>query len=383
MILSSPSTSTHQWPCAQVRLVPKQHRSLSKSGPRISRTPLSKKFLPQQLDKPCISGRGWKCRGKYSAQIPPQASHGLMRWRGLFHMQTLLIIKTRLVLLALFCLRRKITSGLPWTVFMDILPAGLLARLQKVCHKLWNSCNIMYENLRTLQDIFSQIHKSITLDSDLTHTFHKRSINRPYFSRPRKYRRLFSEPTYWPRRSRGQYGEGNNEAGIFEAEGKRVLSQEDLLAHHWLVLLPEKCETNASCLCVASATMQAQVVRRRPIRNGLIDFFPPAFVNSQIAQVDRPKILERMVFGSSPLFSGVFVTFFSFKLRTWKNSKSFRGEIMKKIPDFINRLWNVCGQMEVRALLTCGSGIMAGICLLFQGFFWKFIHLSFFHIRKT
>ena len=31
-------------------------------------------------------------------------------------------------------------------------------------------------------------------------------INRPYFSRPRKYRRLFSEPTYWPRRSRGQYG---------------------------------------------------------------------------------------------------------------------------------------------------------------------------------
>ena len=29
---------------------------------------------------------------------------------------------------------------------------------------------------------------------------------------------------------------------------------------------------------------------------------------------------------------------------------------MKKIPD-INRLWNVCGQMEVGALLTCGSGI--------------------------
>ena len=48
-------------------------------------------------------------------------------------------------------------------------------------------------------------------------------INRPYFSRPRKYRRLFSEPTYWPRRSRGQYGEGNNEAGIFEAEGNKSL----------------------------------------------------------------------------------------------------------------------------------------------------------------
>ena len=48
-------------------------------------------------------------------------------------------------------------------------------------------------------------------------------VNRPYFSRPRKYRRLFSEPTYWPRRSRGQYGEGNNQAGIFEAEGNKSL----------------------------------------------------------------------------------------------------------------------------------------------------------------
>ena len=48
-------------------------------------------------------------------------------------------------------------------------------------------------------------------------------LNRPYFSRPRKYRRLFSEPTYWPRRSRGQYGEGNNQAGIFEAEGNKSL----------------------------------------------------------------------------------------------------------------------------------------------------------------
>ena len=48
-------------------------------------------------------------------------------------------------------------------------------------------------------------------------------LNRPYFPRPRKYRRLFSEPTYWPRRSRGQYGEGNNQAGIFEAEGNKSL----------------------------------------------------------------------------------------------------------------------------------------------------------------
>ena len=33
--------------------------------------------------------------------------------------------------------------------------------------------------------------------------------------------------------------------------------------------------------------MQAQVVRGRPVQNGLIDFSPPAIVNSQIAQVDR------------------------------------------------------------------------------------------------
>ena len=48
-------------------------------------------------------------------------------------------------------------------------------------------------------------------------------LNRPYFLRPRKYRRLVSEPTYWPRRSRGQYGERNNQDGIFEAEGNKSL----------------------------------------------------------------------------------------------------------------------------------------------------------------
>ena len=57
--------------------------------------------------------------------------------------------------------------------------------------------------------------------------------------------------------------------------------------------------------------MQAQVVHGRPVQNGLIDFFPPAIVNSQIAQVDRPTILKRMVFSSSPLLSGVFAPFFS------------------------------------------------------------------------
>ena len=62
--------------------------------------------------------------------------------------------------------------------------------------------------------------------------------------------------------------------------------------------------------------MLVQVVGGCPVRNGLIDFFPPAIVNSQIAQMDRPKILERMVSGSSLLLSGLFVTFFLFKLRT-------------------------------------------------------------------
>ena len=36
-------------------------------------------------------------------------------------------------------------------------------------------------------------------------------------------------------------------------------------------------------------------------------FFPPVFVNSPIAQVNRPKILWRMVSGSSLLCSEVFV----------------------------------------------------------------------------
>ena len=211
-----------------------------------------------------------------------------------------------------------------------------MKKIPDIINRLWNVCGQM------------EVGALLTCGS---------GINRPYFSRPRKYRRLFSKPTYWPRRSRGQYGEGNNQAGIFEAEGNKSLIPGKLTRSPLTCPLVEKCETKELCLCVASAAMLVQVVRGRRVRNGLIDFFPPAIVSSQIAQVDRPKILERMVFGSSPLLSGVFVTFFSFKLRTKKNSKSFGGEIMKKIPDIINRLWNVCGQMEVGALLTCGSGI--------------------------
>ena len=48
-------------------------------------------------------------------------------------------------------------------------------------------------------------------------------------------------------------------------------------------------------------------------------FFPPAFV---MAQVNRPKILERMVSGSSPLCSEAFVTspFFLFQIEDLENS---------------------------------------------------------------
>ena len=48
-------------------------------------------------------------------------------------------------------------------------------------------------------------------------------------------------------------------------------------------------------------------------RNDFIDFFPPAFVNLQIARVNIPKILQRMFSGSSPICSKVFViSFFLF-----------------------------------------------------------------------
>ena len=59
----------------------------------------------------------------------------------------------------------------------------------------------------------------------ITQYFHSKHVQiyRPYFPRSRKYRRLFSEPTYWLRRSRGQYGEESNQAGIFKAEGNKSL----------------------------------------------------------------------------------------------------------------------------------------------------------------
>ena len=73
-----------------------------------------------------------------------------------------------------------------------------------------------------LRDIDVDVDRVRVFQRDIAWLFNEK-INRPYFWRPRKYRRLFSEPTYWPRRSRGQYGEGNNQAGIFEAEGNKSL----------------------------------------------------------------------------------------------------------------------------------------------------------------
>ena len=73
--------------------------------------------------------------------------------------------------------------------------------------------------------------------------------------------------------------------------------------------------------------MPVQVLRGCPVRNALIDFFPPAIVNSQIAQVDRPKILEGMVFGSSRS-SLESLLFFSFQIDDLKKILSL--SVVKK-----------------------------------------------------
>ena len=83
----------------------------------------------------------------------------------------------------------------------------------------------LLEKMKTSNELLDLIQKVCVscIVCQLRNSLPEHSIYRPYFSRPRKYRRLFSEPTYWPRRSRGQYGEGNNQAGIFEAEGNKSL----------------------------------------------------------------------------------------------------------------------------------------------------------------
>ena len=86
--------------------------------------------------------------------------------------------------------------------------------------------------------------------------------------------------------------------------------------------------------------MPVQVVRCCPVRNGLINFFPPAIVNSQIAQVDRAKNIVRMVSGSCPLLSGLFITFSLFNLKTFLSLSDVNKE--EKLPDI------ACGMYVVK-----------------------------------
>ena len=61
-------------------------------------------------------------------------------------------------------------------------------------------------------------------------------------------------------------------------------------------------------------------------RNDMIDLFPPAFVSSQIAQVDRMRVLERVIsrftFGLRQSLRN-FTFFFLSKIEDLENSKSF------------------------------------------------------------
>ena len=51
------------------------------------------------------------------------------------------------------------------------------------------------------------------------------SIKMYYTPRLRKYRPVFREPSYSPRRSRGEYGEGNTRPVFPKPRGIRFLSQ--------------------------------------------------------------------------------------------------------------------------------------------------------------
>ena len=87
--------------------------------------------------------------------------------------------------------------------------------------------------------------------------------------------------------------------------------------------------------CKCSAICSTGSLWRSP--KGFHRFFPPAFVNSQIAQVDGPTVLEEMVFGSSLLCGGSLCYFaFFFLLKIDDLGNSFQYEIRKKIPDNIS-----------------------------------------------
>ena len=83
-----------------------------------------------------------------------------------------------------------------------------------------------------------------------------------------------------------------------------------------------KCETKASCLCAASVCKCSASAGSLWWSPKWLDwFFPSAFVSSQIAQAERRKLLERLVFGSRALCSAIFVTsFFFFQIEDLENS---------------------------------------------------------------
>ena len=99
------------------------------------------------------------------------------------------------------------------------------------------------------------------------------TLNRPYFLRPRKYRRLFSEPTYWPRRSRGQYGVENNQACIFEAKGNKSLIPGGLARSP--PSLYSKSTKQKLCVCAKRTLASAVLVQvvSGGHRNGFIECF--------------------------------------------------------------------------------------------------------------
>ena len=125
------------------------------------------------------------------------------------------------------------------------------------------------------------------------------------------------------------------------------------------VSLLEKRETKALCLCVANACKRSAgtgSIVGRGRRNGF-EFFPTAFVKSQIAQVNRPKIFERIVSGSSLLCSEVLATSLFFQIEDLENAKSLRCEVMKKQLHIIQEKAEIMNKYRP-LLTTCGMYVV-------------------------
>ena len=205
--------------------------------------------------------------------------------------------------------------------------------------------------------MFSAIYSHSTDYSSYFAIFHW--LNRPYFPRPRKYQRLFCEPTHWLRHSRGQYGEGNNQAGIFKAEGNKSLIPGRLARSPLTCLSTRKVRDKSA---VALCSEHCSVNTGSPWLSSP-KWFDRLFstCNRQLADRHKPKILERMVFSSSPFLSGVFVTFLfsNWRIRKilclpdeWRNTGYYK--------PLLECMWSNGSW----ALLTRGSGITVNNLLL-------------------